>query len=412
MGERKVKNAQSVVLPPPGGASVGVGATDANANSPNLYESYFQHEVNLASREFIKGFVFGQLGFCILAFFLLKLFFFRGSDETKVEIARRKRKQRNFEPKVVCLSNLNHKLRYSYLASICKCLLAQAQAPHQHALYSDVLTRTKYDILNHQPESTEWMNVLIAQLLAKHRHDAAFIGNMVSYLDTRLNGSWKPSVMGPITITEVSLGQNYPVLHSAAIRQEEHSSAMRAEVEFSFDDQITLSVDTEIIINWPKSYMASLPISLAVSVVQFSGTIALEFINHPETNESYASVSVLEDFRLDFEVRSVLGHRTKVKDLPKLTSMLTTKLRSLFADEIVWPRFRRFKFPYLFGPPPAPPQSSDVSPNATPQPQQQMQQTNQQQQSPGSAPMSVTPTTATGGMLSQNESSFLAPQRL
>ncbi|KAJ1567155.1 hypothetical protein HK405_006955, partial [Cladochytrium tenue] len=73
--------------------------------------------------------------------------------------------------------------------------------------------------------------------------------------------------------------------------------------------------------------------------------LAVEFVAHPDSTETYAAVSILEDFSLGFEVRSLLGHRTKVKDLPKITSLITSKLRSVLVDEIVWPSFKKVRLP-------------------------------------------------------------------
>lgn len=57
------------------------------------------------------------------------------------------------------------------------------------------------------------------------------------------------------------------------------------------------------------------------------------------------SVSIMDDFILDFAVGSLLGHRTKVKDLPKLTSLVSNALRNLFIGEIVYPQRKSFKLP-------------------------------------------------------------------
>jgi hypothetical protein len=42
--------------------------------------------VNLANKEFIKGFVAGQVILALLIFILLKVFLFRGTSETKLEM--------------------------------------------------------------------------------------------------------------------------------------------------------------------------------------------------------------------------------------------------------------------------------------------------------------------------------------
>lgn len=53
-------------------------------------EIIVQAAVNLANQEFIKGFIFGQIILAILIFALLKVFLFRGSAETRLEMAHRR----------------------------------------------------------------------------------------------------------------------------------------------------------------------------------------------------------------------------------------------------------------------------------------------------------------------------------
>ena len=46
-------------------------------------------------------------------------------------------------------------------------------------------------------------------------------------------------------------------------------------------------------------------------------------------------LSVLDDVILSFEVKSLLGHRTKIKDLPKVTTLIVSRIRALFFDLFV-----------------------------------------------------------------------------
>ncbi|KAJ3196015.1 ERMES complex subunit mmm1 [Irineochytrium annulatum] len=294
--------------------------------------------VNLANKEFIKvrnpsrryrqmkissyvhkeqGFIAGQMIICVLLFLLVKVFLLRNGEETRIEA---KRIRTLWEPK--------------------------HRAPlRQHAFESHVLSKMQYEVHSHPAETCDWINVVMGQIIARYRSDPAFTSNVITFLDYSLNGPARPGFLGPITITDFSLGEEYPILKTASMRFAEQSSNLvvspRAEIAFEVNDQITLGIDTQVLINWPKELTASLPVSLNISVVKFSGTIAMEFVAHPESSETYLAVSILQDFVLDFEVRSLLGHRTKVKDLPKLTSLITSKLRSILTESVVWPNFQR-----------------------------------------------------------------------
>lgn len=50
------------------------------------------------------------------------------------------------------------------------------------------------------------------------------------------------------------------------------------------------------------------------------------------------SIYIQEDFILDFSVGSLLGHSTKVKDLPKLTDLITHGIKMAVVNELVYPK--------------------------------------------------------------------------
>jgi hypothetical protein len=64
--------------------------------------------------------------------------------------------------------------------------------PRQHAFESQVLSKTRYEIPHHPPESLDWLNVLLGQLLSKYRSDEAFSTSVLKVLDEGLNGNQRP----------------------------------------------------------------------------------------------------------------------------------------------------------------------------------------------------------------------------
>ena len=56
------------------------------------------------------------------------------------------------------------------------------------------------------------------------------------------------------------------------------------------------------------------------------------------STNSTLSFSILNDAQIEFSVKSLVGHRTKVKDLPKLTKLITEKLKSWLLKEVIWPK--------------------------------------------------------------------------
>ncbi|KAI8057784.1 hypothetical protein BDF22DRAFT_662361 [Syncephalis plumigaleata] len=191
------------------------------------------------------------------------------------------------------------------------------------------------------PESCEWLNVLLAQVLEQFRSDAQQDGRLVSWIDRILNDDVRPSFMSHINVTEASLGEDYPIFQDACIQPSTNHNGICAEIAFEFHDQITLAFDTRLVLNWPRAMLAALPVSLSLSVVKFSGTLMVE-------RTTLVAISVAPDFTLGFAVKSLIGHRTKVRDLPKVTELIAMRLRAVFAQSMVAPNRRVFSVPDLW----------------------------------------------------------------
>ncbi|CAG8716267.1 17165_t:CDS:2 [Cetraspora pellucida] len=211
---------------------------------------------------------------------------------------------------------------------------------------SVILSKTLYDPKYHLPESTDWLNVLLAQAIYQYREEAKTDNRLVRFVDEILNDGVKPDFMGPIEVTRLDIGEEYPIFSNARIRPTETMSRMRVELDCDFSDQITLGVNTQILINWPKPRIAVLPISLVLSIVKFAATITLEIIVNSES--SFIIVSSLPDFVLEFSVQSLIGSRSKLEDVPKITHMITSKLRNAFCEKFVYPNSTKFKIPNLW----------------------------------------------------------------
>lgn len=95
-------------------------------------------------------------------------------------------------------------------------------------------------------------------------------------------------------------------------------------------------------------------------------------INPPETTtrpekplERYIAISSYSDFVLDFDVRSLIGSRTKLEDVPKLTELITTKLRNVYIDKLVYPMFVKIKVPQMWNGSPDAPSSTTATTSST-----------------------------------------------
>jgi len=232
-----------------------------------------------------------------------------------------------------------------------------------------ILSKTYYNVNSHQPESLDWFNVLIAQTIAQFRSDAQHDDAILTSLTNALNGSARPGFLDEIKVTELSLGEDFPIFSNCRIipvdedglslsigRGGENSNTgrdggrLQARMDVDLSDFITLALETKLLLNYPKPLVAVLPVALAVSVVRFSGTLSISFTpsSPPHTSPTTLAFSFLDDYRLDLSVRSLLGSRSRLQDVPKIAQLIEARLHTWFDERCVEPRFQQIELPSLW----------------------------------------------------------------
>ncbi|PKY06826.1 maintenance of mitochondrial morphology protein 1 [Aspergillus campestris IBT 28561] len=255
---------------------------------------------------------------------------------------------------------------------------------------------------SHQPESLDWFNVLIAQTIAQYRQTAYLLkddpsASILSSLTAALNNSEKkPSFIDKISVTDISIGEEFPIFSNCRILavDDPNSDGGRLQalmdVDLS-DDNLSISVETSLLLNYPKPNSAILPVALSVSVVRFSGTLCISLVPastppfhgpspapFPPTAESAAgswsqgpnnsgdrpgssdgdppkrtpksnvAFSFLPDYRLDLSVRSLIGSRSRLQDVPKVAQLVEARVHAWFEERVVEPRVQVVGLPDLW----------------------------------------------------------------
>ncbi|KAJ9642162.1 uncharacterized protein PV06_03270 [Exophiala oligosperma] len=256
--------------------------------------------------------------------------------------------------------------------------------PNNATDIASILRKTYYHIPNrphknshstHQPESLDWFNVLLAQTIAQYRQTAYNLREgtgstptILASLEEAINNPDKrPSYIDKIKITEISMGEEFPIFSNVRVISIEDDASSSTggrlqalmDVDLS-DDNLTLAIETALILNYPKPFSAVLPVALAVSVVRFSGTLSISFVpatqddpedgnskkngstGKPKTNLAF---SFLPDYRLDLSVRSLIGSRTRLQDVPKIAQLVEARAQAWFEERVVEPRVQVVPLP-------------------------------------------------------------------
>ncbi|KAM0793751.1 hypothetical protein ACM66B_001170 [Microbotryomycetes sp. NB124-2] len=300
---------------------------------------------------FVQGLVCGQLSFLIVSILFLKYFVFQDSAtdgaQASLSAASQSRRRKSKRPRKSSFS-------------------VEAVAPA-------ILAALDYDIASHAPETLDWLNVLIAQALSGYR--SAIVtstvggsGGAKGLLEDMLNRKsshevsqgeqQKPGLISLdyIEVTEVAVGERYPVLSDARVRPSGEDGSVRVEIDVEFTDHVSLSVSTCVLANFPRPRFAVLPVSLGLTLERFSGTLTVEL--PPPTRRQTASVvrskatlhdaddsvpspsihlSLHPDFTLDISTTSLLGSRAKLQDVPKIEQLILARIRGYIQDRVVWP---------------------------------------------------------------------------
>ncbi|MBW0474252.1 hypothetical protein O181_013967 [Austropuccinia psidii MF-1] len=310
--------------------------------------SYHQsaHSSKSFQLTFTQGFIVGQLTFLLLIAFFIKFVVFEDS-----------KKAPEHKKKIHGLTSRSNK---------------RARRPSYHDkskgnIEPELLSKLSYDLSTHLPESTDWLNVLVAQALVAYRGLVHELGEDNSegskareIVEEAMNfaRSESPGIIDVdyITVTQVDFGQQYPVCTNARVRPADETGRMRVEIDVDYSDHIMLAIETKVVINFPTSRFAVLPISLGLTLNQLSATImaeippmAIPLPMNPDPSASSPAIllSLDPDFTLSMSTTSLLGSRAKLQDIPKIEQLILGRLRAWMVDNLVWPKVRVLKLPGL-----------------------------------------------------------------
>ncbi|ORY81496.1 hypothetical protein BCR37DRAFT_341755, partial [Protomyces lactucae-debilis] len=285
---------------------------------------------------FAQGLLVGQLTVILMIIFFLKFFIFAETVPSKSDAEQRMNQ-----------SSSKQRLKKK------KSRVLRGPPPLSA---SQILAKTYYNTASHRAESLDWFNVLIAQAFAQFREDAQSKDAILVSLDAIVNGPRKPDFLGDIRITEINMGEDFPIFSNCRIGlmdpDEETEdgqpvdSRLHATMDVDLSDTITLAVETSLLLNFPSPNFVVLPVALGVTISRFSGTLHIALIP-PADNKTSTTLTfqLEEDFGLELQIRSLIGSRSRLQDIPKIAQLVESRLRQWLCDRVVEPRYQRVDVP-------------------------------------------------------------------
>lgn len=226
-----------------------------------------------------------------------------------------------------------------------------------------ILEKTYYNVDTHPAESLDWFNVLIAQTIQQFREEAWQKDNIVNSLNSFIERKAHelPSYLDGIKITELDIGDDFPIFSNCRIRYAPNSNKkkLEAKIDIDLNDRLAVGVETKLLLNYPKPATAALPINITVAIVRFQAcltvslTKAEEFVpsssSLEQNNSGYFLVfSFAPEYRMDFHCDSLIGARSKLENIPKIGSLIEYQIKKWFVERCVEPRFQFVRLPSMW----------------------------------------------------------------
>jgi maintenance of morphology protein 1 len=124
-------------------------------------------------------------------------------------------------------------------------------------------------------------------------------------------------------------------------------------MDVDLTDVITIGIETKLHLNYPRPSIAVLPVSLSISLVNFAASLSVSFIPRPplplassaSPTTTALTFTFAPDFSFDLSVRSLVGARSRLQDIPKIAQLVESRVRLWFVERCVQPRYQRVVLP-------------------------------------------------------------------
>ncbi|KAI0274819.1 hypothetical protein BC834DRAFT_849707 [Gloeopeniophorella convolvens] len=206
-----------------------------------------------------------------------------------------------------------------------------------------VLNQIEKDTVQSESESTEWVNTLLLQIAnvyrSKLRDDLPGAeGDEIlrRRVEDFANRTRPAGILDRIQVHSVQLGASAPRLSDAQSTPAAGAdSTEMSEFDVTYKDNVSISLSTAYLFNYPTFGFARLPVSVTISLSVFSCHI---FVAPPSPSSPAPALTLTmpPTFTLDLRSTSLLGSRAKLADVPKLHELIDGQIRRALIQRGTW----------------------------------------------------------------------------
>lgn len=172
-------------------------------------------------------------------------------------------------------------------------------------------------------------------------HPSIQSSNYSSNLNNTTLVSSKYATLDELNFKVLSMGPNYPQIDAYQLVYDTQREACAFRVRCSWQDVFKMELESSLRLGG----LVCLPFVLGAEVRHLRFTAQLQFIagqneQDDDDEEAFVEIFCLPDdaFLLELDVGSLVGHRTKLKDLPKITAGIVEGIKKVLTETLIYPR--------------------------------------------------------------------------
>lgn len=200
-------------------------------------------------------------------------------------------------------------------------------------------------------ESTRWITFMLSKIIfdpfrAQIQQNPTFLSSILQSKLKELHDRKSSNIsalrhIDPIQIKSINIGNFYPSVDSYQLYYDTVSECCAFRIKCSWQDFLALEIESALTLIG----LIALPFAVSIKLKNIRFTAQLQSSKDGDSFE----LSVLPDDNLfiELEVGSLVGHRTKLKDLPKIKNAIVEAVKKILSDTIINPKCIKFPFPKL-----------------------------------------------------------------
>lgn len=218
-----------------------------------------------------------------------------------------------------------------------------------HQLFKQQAAKSGCSEILISDESARWITFMLSKIIfdpfrAAIQGNPTFLSSTLQEKLKEIHHSKATTIsalkhLDTIQIKSISIGNYYPSIDSYQLFYDTVSECCAFRIKCSWQDVLALEIESALTLIG----LIALPFSVSIKVKSIKFTAQLQ--NSKDGDSFELSILPDDNLSIDLEVGSLVGHRTKLKDLPKIKNAIFDAVKKILSDTLINPKCIKIPFP-------------------------------------------------------------------